>query len=909
MTDRTLRSVTQRLSLRAPPQTTSLEILADVLEQITLRKDANPAAALSAIHGAYPQIEDFERDFPSLCFALATGVGKTRLMGAFIAYLYLTARSRHFFVLAPNKTIYDKLIADFSPDSPKYVFRGVAEFAARPPLIITGENYQTGRGVRLEGGRTADLFGADVHVNIFNIDLINKEESPRGRPRMKRLQETIGESYYEYLSKLDDLVLLMDEAHRYRASAGARAIAELRPILGLELTATPMTVGARSQAFKNVIYRYGLGQAMADGFVKEPAVATRKDFDPRSVTPERLERIKLEDAVHYHDHVTVELDRYHRVSGRPKVHPFILVVAQHTEHARELRQFIESEGFFQGRFKGKVIEVHSAQTGQESEEAMARLVGLETDQQTEIVIHVNKLKEGWDVTNLYTIVPLRASASEILTEQTLGRGLRLPYGARVAKGEFEEFAAVDRLTVIAHDRFDEVIQKAREPGSVVQMQAVVIGEGGDISLAGTTLVETPSVVEMILTGVQPHIPGFEETPKQKLIFETPEEVQAAVAAVQVIQRFERRVGSLEELRADEVQRAIVDEVREQTQPSQPALAGVARSPDLNKVVAAVTQTVIEKTIPIPKVVVLPKKQVTFSFDDFDLTGLEAINYRPISDELLIKNLRTGARISLARSVSVQYELRPEDYIVSPLIERDEIAYEDHSDLIYKLAGQVVGRLRSYLDTEMQVENVLIAHGRALAGFVFAQMMEHYRETPLGEEDYEVRVTHGFTMARPQPFTVPKGQAARSFKEPARPLSDTRRQVFGGFARCCYPLQRFDSDPERRFAVLVEGDETVEKWMKPGKAQFQIEYRSGEAYEPDFVVETKDRILICEIKAEDELSDPIVQAKASAATKWCRSATEHATGNSGKPWAYLLIPDNQILANASLAGLTAKFAAT
>lgn len=108
-------------------------------------------------------------------------------------------------------------------------------------------------------------------------------------------------------------------------------------------------------------------------------------------------------------------------------------------------------------FKDKVIEVHSAQTGQESEEAMGRLVALESNSRTEIVIHVNKLKEGWDVTNLYTIVPLRASASDILTEQTLGRGLRLPYGIRVARGELEEFAAVDRLTVIAHERFDEVI--------------------------------------------------------------------------------------------------------------------------------------------------------------------------------------------------------------------------------------------------------------------------------------------------------------------------------------------------------------------------------------------------------------------------------------------------------------------
>ena len=73
-------------------------------------------------------------------------------MVAFITYLYLTGKSRHCFVLAPNKTIYEKLIADFSPESPKYVFKGIAEFAANPPLIVTGENYESGLGVRFQGG-------------------------------------------------------------------------------------------------------------------------------------------------------------------------------------------------------------------------------------------------------------------------------------------------------------------------------------------------------------------------------------------------------------------------------------------------------------------------------------------------------------------------------------------------------------------------------------------------------------------------------------------------------------------------------------------------------------------------------------------------------------------------------------
>ena len=118
-----LRQISARLSLRRP-QERSLGILADVLGRATLAKDADPAAALAAIRAAYPDVVEFEREFPSLCFALATGVGKTRLMGAFIAYLTLSGRSRNFFVLAPNTTIYEKLVNDFQPTGAKYVFKG-----------------------------------------------------------------------------------------------------------------------------------------------------------------------------------------------------------------------------------------------------------------------------------------------------------------------------------------------------------------------------------------------------------------------------------------------------------------------------------------------------------------------------------------------------------------------------------------------------------------------------------------------------------------------------------------------------------------------------------------------------------------------------------------------------------------
>ena len=92
------------------------------LRKLPPGKELDLGGALDAIASEFPSVTDFEREFPSLCFALANGVGKTRLMEAFISYLHLSHGINNFFVLAPNLTIYNKLIADFTPNKPKYVF-------------------------------------------------------------------------------------------------------------------------------------------------------------------------------------------------------------------------------------------------------------------------------------------------------------------------------------------------------------------------------------------------------------------------------------------------------------------------------------------------------------------------------------------------------------------------------------------------------------------------------------------------------------------------------------------------------------------------------------------------------------------------------------------------------------------
>jgi type III restriction enzyme len=572
-----------RLSLRTP-QRESLDILVDLLEQLNLSQDPDLQHWLAVIQQQHPSVKDFERTFPSLCFALATGVGKTRLMGAMIAWLYLTGRSRHFLVLAPNLTIYEKLKQDFTLGHPKYVFAGIPEIAQTPPVIITGEDYDSGRGVRLDYAvpmtLTADLFAYESvpHINIFNIAKINARDSKKGAAKssvakVRRLQEYIGESYFDYLAGLPDLVVLMDEAHRYYASAGAKAINDLKPVLGIELTATPMRPASTrptrfdkprrsaSNEFTNIIYHYPLASALNDGFVKIPAVATRKDFRADQCSAAELEKVKLEDGIHHHEYVKVELQTYASTHQVKPVKPFMLVVAQDTSHAGAIKTLIESTDFFEGRYQGKVIEVHSNQSGEESDEAMQRLLAVEHDVNTEIVIHVNKLKEGWDVTNLYTIVPLRASASEILTEQTIGRCLRLPYGKRTG------VEAVDRLTIIAHDRFQEIIDRANDAESIIRKVIYIGGDDADIPDKKPQIIITPSYVDMLTTGksatqddnvITENLRGF----KNLAGLENEQRTKIAEIVLKVVEEQSAKLASSKDLSKEDVQVSVVRRVQQ-----------------------------------------------------------------------------------------------------------------------------------------------------------------------------------------------------------------------------------------------------------------------------------------------------------------------------------------------------------
>lgn len=906
--NRHVNSISGRLSLRHP-QRDSLAILDRVCEILPPKKGSDRIAGLAAIQREFPSVTSFDRDFPSLCFSLATGVGKTRLMGAFVSYLYLAHGIRNFFVLAPNLTIYNKLIGDFTPNTPKYVFKGISEFAITPPEIITGDNYEKSAST-LQG-----LF--NCKINIFNISKINSEVRGGKSPRIKRLAEVLGESYFDYLAGLDDLVILMDESHRYRASSGFRAINELKPVLGLELTATPFVETSKApEPFKNVIFDYPLGRAMVDGFVKEPAVVTRKDFNPIGMPPAEIERIKLEDGVRLHENLKVELETYARNNSVPIVKPFILVIARDTTHATELVELMQSDRFFEGRYCEKILQVDSSRTGTKEDEMVERLLRVEsTEEPTEIVVHVNMLKEGWDVTNLYTIVPLRAANARILIEQSIGRGLRLPYGKRTG------VTAVDRLNIVAHDKFQEIVDDANRSDSQVRMQQIILVPES-LQEKQRTVISQSNLAQQL--GFQP--PAVTTTapnrstdltkltiPTPAPIFKTETEQKIAKITYQAIRQLETKIATVPNsaaLALPEVQAIVRESVTQVYNLAEPEnqleLEGVTNQLDraalIAKTVEQVTSLVINQTIDIPRIIVQPTGEVRSGFHHFTL-DLSNLNYPVPSDDLWIQTLRTQDREILSLTNSGIQEKRLVDYIVGGLVNFDDIAYEEQADFLYSLADQIIQHFRAYPQEDNDIRKILQVYQRAIAALIHAQMQPHFWEEATS---YEVTVSRGFTSLKECAYNV-FDDAILDFRHSPSDKSNIAKYLFTGFSRSLYPVQKFQSDAERLMAIIL--DREALKWFKPVKGQFQIYYQwrgTQPEYQPDFVAETNDVIYMLEPKAYNQIDAEDVMAKKVAATQWCQNASNYTQKTGGKAWCYVLIPHNEIKENMTLQGLVMKF---
>jgi type III restriction enzyme len=858
--EQTLREIKQRLSLRQP-LAESLDLLHQLVENGALpmykllpeSRDAELSQATQSVQqNCGSTFQSFERNFPSLTFAIATGVGKTRLMAASVLYLHRTQGVQNFFILAPSLTIYNKLIRDFGdPGYSKYVFRGVHDFVTRRPVVITGDNYTQQSGLFKD---------QELRINIFNIAKFNadskvsKKDGQVRTPRLKRLSEYLGQSYWEYLSQLPDLVILMDEAHRYHADASRKALEELNPMLGIELTATPFT--ANGESFKNVIYEYSLARALQDGkYVKIPAVATRKDFSFAHLSEKEIEKIKLEDAISVHEDTFHAIQLYARDHGIKAVKPFILVACANIDHAKEVQAFISSSDFYEGRYAEKVIRVDSSA---KDEADIELLLGVEDPQNPiEIVIHVGMLKEGWDVSNLYTIVPLRAANSLVLIEQTLGRGLRLPFG-----GERTGVEKVDMLTVIAHDNFEKVVSAAKDSNSIFQK----------------------------IKQKQEQIKQIENEQERKRLFASLDAKKMLVDILPDIGR-NSEVRKFDDLLKSDIKEKVLSQLQAAVYNGQlDAFSGILvqeATAQYEVLVNELRQNIVE----IPRFVVQPVPAKTW-FEDFDLDVTD-FHFSKLELELVRVSIDQARHMDTIRINRNKGIADPISILLSGLIDYPEIDYDACNDLLFKLCKQAISAIQSSLSQNGQdIRLVVFDHRERLCKRIYDQLMSHFHQEETGFKYSEV---YPFTRIEPWNYSLHPKFGKKHFTESINTLTSLKKYIFFGFVKSCHTEYKFDSNAEKDFATILEDDVNILRWLRPAQHQLSIYWnRQNRLYYPDFIVETKDSIYMVEIKSSNDLDDLEVIEKARAALVYCENATQYNLTQGGKKWCYLLIPHHEVV---------------
>lgn len=373
---------------------------------------------------------------------LATGVGKTYLMAAFIEYLRRQGVG-NVVIVTPGKTVQSKTVQNFAPGNSKYIVG-----AQVPPDIVTPQDYSA--WVSRINGAPRLLYSQEVPglVFIFNIQQLiapkevegdthgTSQDAERRKPR--KFDENAG-VIFDYLKNLNDLVVIADESHLYSSSAAAfnAALRELDPAATIGLTASVLEED-------HVIYSYPLYKAIKDEYVKTPVLAFRKGgygIDHAS------EEQQLRDALQLRKIKQAYYDAYAEQKGKAHINAVVFVVCADVDHATQVTKLLRTTEYL-----GKENAVLQVDSKHEDETTQRLLESIDqSDSPVLAVVSVNKLKEGWDVKNIAVIVTLRAMASEVLTQQTMGRGLRLPFG------KYTGIWQIDQLDIISHQSFKELL--------------------------------------------------------------------------------------------------------------------------------------------------------------------------------------------------------------------------------------------------------------------------------------------------------------------------------------------------------------------------------------------------------------------------------------------------------------------
>lgn len=878
------------MSLR-DPQYEALKCFDNISSKIeykTASKSEAEKVASENCQELHKIVVDKEFDFPSFCFDMTTGIGKTRLMGACIYYLYKTKGYKHFFILCPGNTIYDKMRRETVPGNPKYMFKGLEAEMGRPK-VYDGENYLS-YPVRYVQSELQIEKTSEIQLFIFNISKI----FTRGDLEFKfhKFNENLGGSFADVLRSFDDLVFCMDEAHRYYAPASKTAINYLNPVLGLEFTATPKSTN------KNIIFHYGLEEG-AGKFLKIPVVMGRTNT--AGYSDDDIEEMKLKDGIKLHERRKAIVYKYCIDNGLEQIKPIVLVACKDTTHAKKIKEKIDSDAFFGGRYVGKVIEIDSSTRGEETEENIQKLLTIEQNTNpVEIVLHVYKLKEGWDVNNLFTIIPLNAAKSDILALQTIGRGLRLPFG------EITHVEEIDTLDIVAHDHYREIIDDIKD-NPVFKRRNL-----DDEDIPETEVAKVEAVVQDQQISIfddmfkDANVKSFQEIDTNKDIDNLYEAYQKAYVKKAAPKKKDSKpdgqitifdlfgsgddtnsvdTGSKEEQAPTDttVSQDNIDITIELNEPSK------SNVPELyvKEIFKQKVEEFKKVAISVPKISISYSSSVEFkpftvkrNVLDFDVAASKIERYDAVNNRLL--------QTLDADPLMVD---DPENTLACSLLESiPEFSYDD-ADLILDVVEQYLRLIDGDDETKKRIirryATVIVEDLRQQ---IYASKEEHTEFIYNVQQDLIVFGSFAKTKLK-------HVDGKLGYKKEVADKKNIKNYLFEGYRKSYYPVNSFDSDDERRFAVVLEDDEDVVRFIKPPLNQLGLFYRAGKQYNPDFLVETKNCKYMVEVKAANQVNNEDVQEKARAGVKWCECASK--VDADGKEWKYQLVSGEDIIIGNTL----------
>lgn len=704
---------------------------------------------------------------------------------------------------------------------------------------------------------------SEIELFIFNIGKIFNSKTDT-QFNFHKFQETLGMSFSAVLASFNDLVICMDEAHRYYAPASMKAINFLKPVLGLEYTATPKSTS-------NVIYSYDLARGAVEGYLKTPVVMGRSNMAGYSAAD--IEEMKIRDGLTQHEHRKAVLRQYCDDHDLPYVKPIVLIACKDTNHAKDIRSLIDSDGFLNGRYKGKVIEIHSNMKGEETEENVRLLLSIEkAENPIEIVLHVYKLKEGWDVNNLFTIIPLNAAKSDILAMQTIGRGLRLPFGFITGDED------IDTLDIVAHEHYRELVDEIKNSD---------IFRYRDLDRTG---VEPTDTVDVSSPVDDAQLSLFDQlvTDTGTLTFREADNPQTQQNLYDAYLRTFGPGRQRQTSEADDNQISLFDlpaqdgsSAGDQT----PAIPEPAPTPAGDKKPMSKEEFVQKfreysgRAISVPKILVQTTSEVKFNrfqvrrtIQDFEVAMAKIERFDAVNQQFL-------AAVD-AQILEVEDAMNTLACMLLDSI--PELSYDD-ADFIIDVADQYLAQIEG---DEEDKRKIVRRYATLIVSDIRAQIFEHVERKT---QDIHT-VQKDLILFRRFVKNIRKDGRVR-FDRPFTDKANIRKYLFTGYKKGYYTENGFDSDTERLFSIILEEDPEVIRWIKPPLNQLGLFWQAGQQYNPDFLVETATHKYMVEVKAANEVTAQDVVAKAREGIRWCRFAS--TADPDHKPWVYRLITDENI----------------